>query len=146
MYIRICMFCYILSVYIHTYRRCICVCYTCTHTHIHIYIYKYMKSNHIYRSTSYTSLYIYIYIYAYRHVFPWIPSAHLSRNAPSRHSLRPLRHYWWWLARQAPFSQFFPGETMETMETPWKNGPFIWVNYNMSLTWNVGLFWDSLPQ
>ena len=49
---------YILSVYIHTYRRCICVCYTCTH--IYIYIYKYMKSNHIYRSTSYTSLYIYI--------------------------------------------------------------------------------------
>ena len=128
---------YILSVYIQTYRRCICVCYTCTHTYI--YIYKYMKSNHIY--LSFYIIYIIIYIYIYRHVFPWIPSWSLKKRPKQAFSsaTSPLLVM---ACTSGTFQPLFPGETMET---PWKNGPFIWVNYNMSLTWNVGLFWNSLP-
>ena len=91
---------YILSVYIHTYRRCICVCYTCTHIYISTW-------NQI---ISIVLHHIHHYIYIYTDMYSHGSHHDLSRNAPSRHSLRPLRHYWWWLARQAPFSQFSQGK------------------------------------
>ena len=92
--------------YPYTYKHIADVYVYVTHVHTHIYIYisTWNQIISIYPSTSYTSLYIYTDMYSHG-------SHHdLSRNAPSRHSLRPLRHYWWWLARQAPFSHFSQGK------------------------------------
>ena len=93
---------YVYLIRIHTHISQMYMCMLYMYTHIYISTWNQIISidlHHIHH-------YIYIYTDMYSH-----GSHHdLSRNAPSRHSLRPLRHYWWWLARQAPFSQFSQGK------------------------------------